>query len=116
MNLIQANVNITLLWYNPCKTAYYGKGQGRTWELRGKGFGGAIDKDGNLYFVYGQELGGGLYGEDADPLFIQIGRNYTLTSYHESTQADINSHFFMKHKRRVANITLLNGRKPRESI
>ena len=73
------------------------------------------DENGVEYFIYGQELGGGLYGEDADVRFMTVGKTYLITSYWKShRQPDDQSRdsFFMGAPRRVKTISLISGRKP----
>ena len=87
---------VTLLWFNG-----------------GKGYGQVLDLEGNRFFLHGGEIGGDLYGVNADRLFIQQNRKYIITSYWISpgkqSQPD---YFFMGSPFRVKTITLLNGKKP----
>ena len=69
---------VKLLWYNPANTVIYDSGN---FSIVGKGFGEYEDADGIKYFIYGEQLGGGFYGEDADKRFIIVGRKYLLTAF-----------------------------------
>lgn len=111
-------IKATLIWFNPAATSWYGQGKNRGWNISGKGYGIMRDEEGNEYFVYGQELGGGLYGEDADKMFLKPGRTYLIHSYwinDRLSKADGSPHsepFFMGTPRRVRTVSLPGGRKP----
>lgn len=104
-------IEVTLLWFNPCETRWHGRGKWRGWSLEGKGVGVAVDAAGNTYLLHGNEIGGGLYGEDADVLFLRRGKKYIVTSYWEATP-ELHPAFFMGQPRRVKSIELPSGRKP----
>lgn len=107
-----------LLWFNPAQTAFVGRGKARRFAIYGKGYGMLRDEAGNDYFIYGNEIGGGSYGEDADKSFLRVGEEYVITScwvtpkgykpppYHD---------FFMGTKARVKSIETKTGRKPKDS-
>lgn len=108
----KASIEVTVLWFNPCETVWHGKGRFRGWSLQGKGFGVAQDAEGNTYFLYGQEIGGGLYGEDADRLFMQRGRKLFVTEYWDASDSLALPSFFMGQPRRIKACELRSGRKP----
>jgi len=105
-------IKAKLLWYNPAAVIFSGRGQSKNWHLGGKGYGELEDQEGNRYFVYGQELGGGMHGEDADPKFIKPNREYVITSYWASPHDGSQESFFMGHQFRIRSIELKNGNKP----
>lgn len=109
-----------LIWFNPAETHFYKvqfyrdrKPEDR-FSIDGKGFGMLRDAEGNEYFVYGNELGGGSYGEDADKRFIKTDQEYVITSCWRTPEnyQPGNHDFFMGTKARVRSIQLKSGAKP----
>lgn len=108
-------VECKLLWFNPCHTVFYTKSPRSEFSLHGKGYGMLEDKEGNRYFLYGGELGGGYHGEDADPKFIKVGTTYIIKEAwinDETMVPRMRDTFFMGCTLRAKSITLKNGKKP----
>src|SRR4029079_2160709 len=71
-------IEAKLLWFNPCHTVFYTRSPKSDYSIHGKSYGMLEDNEGNHYFLFGNELGGGLFGEDADPRFIKVGTTYII--------------------------------------
>jgi len=111
-------ITAKLVWFNPAETRFYGRGRNRRFSIDGKGFGMLRDAEGRSYFVYGNELGGGSYGEDADKSFLKLDQEYVITSCWvtpDDYQPPSHHDFFMGTKARVRSVELKSGRKPSKS-
>lgn len=100
-----------LISYQPAYIAWHGS---LSWSIEGRGMGILVDEAGKRYFIFGNELGGGLYGEDADRRFIQVGRHYLIHSVWKKPKDETHTPFFMGFDLRASKVTLQNGTSPSE--
>lgn len=108
MAISKKNRIVELVWFNPMNTVFYDKSN---YSLIGKGYGCCRDiETGETLFLYGQEIGGGMYGEDADPVFLEVGCLYNVTE--SWVKNDINDRFFMGLDFRIKKISTLEGKSP----
>jgi hypothetical protein len=99
---------VELLWFNQMRTNFYENGD---YLLVGKGYGCFRDiETGEDLFLYGQEIGGGMYGEDADEIFMEKGCLYVVDS--AWVRENDNDNFFMGMPLRIKKIATLDGHLP----
>jgi len=88
-----------------------------SWFNIAKGYGCLLADDGETYFLYGSEIGGGMWGENADKQFTKIGQEYLITSaWVKPLPKETNGSrfdFFMGSQFRVKSIQTATGLKPK---
>lgn len=110
--VVSVRVQALLLHYDDCIIDPVTK------VARGKGCGELTDGKGQKYILFGNQIGGGIYGESPDPKFTQLNRIYLINTIWTRTgfEGFEDEGFFGEFKFRVKTIQLVNGLRPRKPL